>query len=238
MAGISKKRKAPSQAIRASQLQHTYVQLKRTQSDALSLTEASKLEAAVSNDSSYGWRLTSNLRIVKKNNYYHIVVIRREKAEQTIGKRRFSSRHADQNSAEKAAFEFRYLNEAGTGKGMVDDWLDFNHKLLNGDFTVPPTEVQSGDSSKKARAIKCSVARKKSLEMTAAIKYLESSNIFSRNPCNQSNNMTIEEFLNKQATTIQKCLKGLALKRSAKAMRRLATDQSYRKELMLHLINP
>jgi hypothetical protein len=81
-------------------------------------------------------------------------------------------------------------------------------------------------------AVKCSGARKKSLEMSAAIKYLEPSNIFSRNPANQSNNMTVEEFLDKQATTIQKCLKGQALKRAAKAMRRLATDQSYRKELM------
>jgi hypothetical protein len=106
--------------------------------------EVSKLEATVSNDAFYGLTLTSNLRIIKKKNYYHIVVIRREKAEQTIGKRRFSSRHPDQNSAEKAAFEFQYSNEAGTGRGKVDDWLlAFNHKLLNGDFTVPPTEVQS-----------------------------------------------------------------------------------------------
>jgi hypothetical protein len=47
--------------------------------------------------------------------------------------------------------------------------------------------------------------------------------------------MTIEEFLDKQATTIQKCLKGEALKRAAKAMRRLGMDQSYRKALMLYL---
>jgi hypothetical protein len=47
--------------------------------------------------------------------------------------------------------------------------------------------------------------------------------------------MTIKELLDKQATTIQKCIKGEAWKRAAKAMRRLATDQSYRKELMLYL---
>jgi hypothetical protein len=84
-------------------------------------------------------------------------------------------------------------------------------------------------------AVKCSGARKKSLEMSGAIKYLESSNIFSRNPSNRSDNMTIEEFLDKQATTIQKCLRGEALKRAAKAMQRLATYQSYCKELMLYL---
>jgi hypothetical protein len=30
---------------------------------------------------------------------------------------------------------------ACTGKGKVDDWLDFNQRLLNGDLTLPPTEV-------------------------------------------------------------------------------------------------
>jgi hypothetical protein len=84
-------------------------------------------------------------------------------------------------------------------------------------------------------AVEGSGARKKSLEMSAAIKYLESSIYFSRNPSNRSNNITIEEFLDKQATTIQKCLKGHALKRAATAVRRLATDQSYRTELMLYL---
>jgi hypothetical protein len=73
MAG-SKKRKAPSQALRAAQLQNTYVQLKRTQSDAFSSTEVSKLEAALSNDAFYGWTLTSNLRILRKNSFYHIVI--------------------------------------------------------------------------------------------------------------------------------------------------------------------
>jgi hypothetical protein len=47
--------------------------------------------------------------------------------------------------------------------------------------------------------------------------------------------MTIEEFLDRQATTIQKCLNGQSLKRAVKAMRQLATDQSYRQELMLYL---
>ena len=191
-----KKRKLPSQTLRVSQLQNTYVPFKRTRSDALSSTAVSKLEAALSNDASYGWTLTSNLRIVQKHTFYNIVVNRREKADSTNGKPRFSSRYADQNSAEKPAFEFRYSNEARTGKRKVDDWLDFNRKPINGEFTVPPTEVQSGDSM----AVKsCSGARKKTLEMTAAIKYLEPSNIFSRDPSNRSNNMTIEEFLdNKQ----------------------------------------
>jgi predicted exporter len=100
MAG-NKKRKALSQAIRAVQLQNTYVQLKRTRSDALSSTAVSKLEAALSNDPFYGWTLTSNLRILQKKNFYNIVVNRREKAECTKGKQRFSTRYADQNSAEK-----------------------------------------------------------------------------------------------------------------------------------------
>jgi hypothetical protein len=56
MAG-NKKRKAASQALRAAQLQNTYVQFKRTQSDALSSTEDSNLEAALSNDAAYGWTL-------------------------------------------------------------------------------------------------------------------------------------------------------------------------------------
>jgi hypothetical protein len=195
------------------------------------------LEAALSNDASYGWTLTSNLRIVQKHNFYNIVVSRRDKAERTNGKPRFSSRYADQNAAEKAAFEFRYSNEARTGQRKVDDWFVDNQKLLNGVFTVTPTEVQSCDLSKKAIAAvrNCSGARKKSLEMSASIKYLESNNIFSRNPCNPSNNMTVEEFLDKQATKIQKCLKGRALRRAAKAMRRLATDQAYRKELVRYL---
>jgi hypothetical protein len=238
MAGRTNKRKAPSQALRAAQLQNTYVPLKRTRLHALSSTEVSKLEAALSNDASYGWTLTSNLRIVEKHNFYNIVVCRRDKAERTNGKPRFSPRYADQNAAEKAAFEFRYSNEAGTGRRKVDDWFADKQKLLNGVFTVTPrpTEVQSCDLSKKAIGVRnCSGARKKSLEMSASIQYLESNNIFSRNPSNPSNNMTVEEFLNKQAKTIQKCLKGRALRRAAKAMRRLATDQAYRKELMRYL---
>jgi hypothetical protein len=85
-------------------------------------------------------------------------------------------------------------------------------------------------------AVNCSDAGKKSLEMTAAIKCLDSNRIFSRNPSNPSDNVTIEEFPDKQAMTIQKCLKGRALRRAAKAMtRRLAADQSCREELMLCL---
>jgi hypothetical protein len=232
------KRKAPSHGLRAAQLQNTYVPLKRTRLHALSSTEVSKLEAALSNDASYGWTLTSNLRIVQKHNFYNIVVSRRDKADTSNGKRRLSSRYADQNAAEKAAFEFRYSNEAGIGKRKVDNWFDDNQKLLKGVFTaVTPKEVQCCDLSKKATAEvrNCSDARKKSLEMSAAIKYLDSSNISSRNPGDPSNNMTVEEFLDKQATTIQKCLKGRALRRAAKAMRRLATDQAYRKELMCYL---
>jgi hypothetical protein len=71
--------------------------------------------------------------------------------------------------------------------------------------------------------------------MSGEIKYLEPSNIFSRNPSNRSNNMSIKKFLDKQATTIQKCLRGVALKHFAKAMRRLVTDQSYRKELLIYM---
>jgi hypothetical protein len=128
----------------------------------------------LSNDASYGWTLTSNLRILRKNTFYHIVVNRREKAERTTGKPMFSSQYTDKNSAEKAAFEFRHSNEAGPGKRKVVNWLDFNQRLLNGDLTLPPTDLRSGNSSKKAMAVKCSGARKKSLEMSAAIKYLES----------------------------------------------------------------
>jgi hypothetical protein len=146
MAG-SKNQKAPSQALRAAQLQNTYVQLKRTRSDALSSTEVSKLEAALSNDASYGWSLTSNLRILRKNSLYHIVVNRREKAERTTGKPMFSSRCADQNSAEKAAFEVRYSNEAGTGKRKVDDWLDFKFpsptgKTITRKLSVPEMKAR------------------------------------------------------------------------------------------------
>ena len=197
MAG-SKKRKAQSQALRAAQLQNTYVPFKRTRSDALSSKEASKLDAALSNDASYGWTLASNLRVVRKHDFYNIVINRRDKANSCNGKPCFSSRYDDQNSAEKAAFEFRYSHEARTGKLKVDDWLDFNQSLLNGDFATVPPEVKSGESAKMA--MNCSHSRKRSVEMTAAIKYLESSNIFSRNPSNPSNNMTIEEFLDKQAT--------------------------------------
>ncbi len=117
----------------------------------------------MSNDASYGWSLTSNLRILRKNSLYHIVVNRREKAERTTGKPMSSSRCADQNSAEKAAFEFRYSNEGRTGKQKVDDWLDFNQRLLNGDLILPPTDLQSGNSSKKVMAVKCAGAPKKSL---------------------------------------------------------------------------
>jgi hypothetical protein len=153
MAGATnKKRKAPSQALRVAQLRSTYVPFKRTRSDALSSVEVSKLEAALSNDACYGWTLTSNLRIVQKHGHHNIVVNRRDKADSTLGKPFFSSRHADQNTAEKAAFEFRYSMEGRNGKRNVDNWLDFNQKLLNGDYVVPPTEVQSGDSTKKVNA--------------------------------------------------------------------------------------
>jgi hypothetical protein len=192
----------------------------------------------LSNDASYGWTLTSNLKILQKHSFFNIVVNRRDKAGRTNGRQRFSSRYADQNAAEKAAFEFRYSNEARTGKQKVDDWLELHQKLLNGVFTVTeatPTEVQSCDLSKKAMYVNCSGARKKSLEMSGSIEHLESSNILSRNPCNPSNTMTVEEFLDKQATTIQKCLKGRCLRRASKAVRRLATDQRYRIELMRYL---
>ena len=57
-------------------------------------------------------------------------------------------------------------------------------------------------------AVKGSGAWKKSFEINVAIKYLEQSKAFCRNPSNQSNHMTMEGFLDKQATTIQKCFKG------------------------------
>jgi hypothetical protein len=122
-------------------------------------------------------------------------------------------------------------SKSGAGKRNVDNWLDFNQKLLNGDHVVAPTKVMSSDLSTKA----AKSSRKQSLEMTGAIKHLESTNACSRNPRNPSNSMTIEEFTDEQATTIQKCLKGRALKRAAKAMKRLAADQSHRKELMMCL---
>ena len=223
MAG-NKKRKAPSQALRAAQLQSTYVPLKRTRSDALSSLEASKLDAALSNDASYGWTLTSNLKIIQKHEFFNIVLNRRDKAEFSNGKQYYSSRHKDQNSAEKAAFKFRYSYEARTGKLKVDGWLDLNQRLLGGDFNINlPAEV----NPKKARtAVNTSGARKKSLEMTSAITFVDSDHIRSRNPNNPSNDMTIEEFLGRQATKIQKCLKGRALRRAAEAMRRLVTNQA------------
>jgi hypothetical protein len=232
------KRKA-SQALRVAQLKSTYVPMKRTRKNALSAMEVSKLEAALSNDASYGWTLTSNLRITQKHDSFNIVLNRRERESSPNGKPILSTRYSDQNSAEKAAFEFRYTWEARTGKRKVDEYLDLSQRLLNGNLSVCPTEVLSGNTSnKKGIAVNCSDARKKSVEMTAAIKFLNASNIVSRNPSNPSNNMSIEEFLDKQAATIQKCLKGRALKRAAKAMRRLATDQKYRQVLMLYLSKP
>jgi hypothetical protein len=131
------KRKA-SQALQGAQLINTYVPLKRTRKNALSATEVSKLEAALSNDASYGWTLTSNLRIIQKHDYFNIVLSRREKEERTTGKPILSTRYSDQNSAEKAAFNFRYSWEARTGKRKVDDYLDLSRRLLNGDLTVRP----------------------------------------------------------------------------------------------------
>jgi hypothetical protein len=55
----NEKRKAPSQALRAAQLQNTCVPFKHTRSNALGSTEASKLDAAMQNDASFGWTLTS-----------------------------------------------------------------------------------------------------------------------------------------------------------------------------------
>jgi hypothetical protein len=111
------------------------------------------LEAALSNDAAYGWELTSNLMILAKHNFHNVVVNRRAKAEHTKGKAMYSSRCDDKNSAEKAAFEFRYSNEARTRKQKVDNWLDRNQKLFDGDFTsFPPTEEASGNASKKAMA--------------------------------------------------------------------------------------
>jgi hypothetical protein len=163
MAGATnKKQKAPSQALRVAQLQSTCVPLKRTRSDALSSVELSKLEAASSNDSSCGWTLASNLRIVRMHEHCNVVVNRRVKACSAVGKRLLSPRHADQNTAEKAAFEFRHSIEGHLGKGKVDNWLDFNQKLLNGDHVVAPTKVLSSDSSTKA----VNSSRKQSLEMS------------------------------------------------------------------------
>jgi hypothetical protein len=94
--------------------------------------------------------------------------------ERTNGKPRFPSRYADQNAVEKAAFEFRYSNEARTGRRKVDDCFVNNQKLLNGVFTVTPTEVQSCDLSKnKATAVRnCSGAPKKSLNIWSRTTFL------------------------------------------------------------------
>jgi hypothetical protein len=54
----------------------------------------------------------SNLGIRVKHNFSNIVMNRRAKAEHTKGKSMYSTRYDDQNSAEKAAFEFQYSNEA------------------------------------------------------------------------------------------------------------------------------
>ena len=69
MAG-NRKRKAPSQALRSAQLQSTYVPLKRTRSDALSSIEASKLDAALSNEASYGWTLVDIRESIFKSLQY------------------------------------------------------------------------------------------------------------------------------------------------------------------------
>jgi hypothetical protein len=66
----------------------------------------------LSNNAAYGWTLMSNLGIRVKHNFSNIVMNRRAKAEHTKGKSMYSTRYDDQNSAEKAAFEFQYSNEA------------------------------------------------------------------------------------------------------------------------------
>jgi hypothetical protein len=63
-------------------------------------------------------------------------------------------------------------SKSGAGKRNVDNWLDFNQKLLNGDHVVAPTKVLSSHSSTKA----VNSSRKQSLEMSGAIKHLESAN--------------------------------------------------------------
>jgi hypothetical protein len=70
------------------------------------------VEAALSNDASYGWTFIPNVRILQKICFYHIVVNRQEKAERTTKKPMFSSGCADQNYAEKTTFEFQHSNEA------------------------------------------------------------------------------------------------------------------------------
>jgi hypothetical protein len=228
-----------SQALRGAQRKSRYVPLKRTRKNDLNVMEVSKLEAALSNDASYGWTLTSNLRITQKHDSFKIVLNWRERESSPNGKPILSTGYSDQNSAKKAAFEFRYSWEACTGKRKVDRYLDLSQRLLNGGLSVCPTEVLSGNmSNKKDMAVNCSDARKKSVEMTVAIKFLNASNIVSRNPSNPSNNMSIKEFLDKEAKTIQKCLKGRALTWAAKAMPQIATYQKYRKVLMLYLRKP
>ena len=112
-----------------------------------------------------------------------------------------------------------------------------NQRLLGGDFNINlPAEV---NPKKASIAVNTSGTRKKSFEMTrSAITFVDSKHIRSRNLNNPSNDMTIEEFLGRRATKIQKCLKGRALRCAVEAMRRLVTDQSYCKALCSILEKP
>ena len=76
-----KKRKLPagkSKAIKQRQTTVTNTPAVRLQKDTLSGIEAVKLEAAISNNSSYGWETTANLKIAVKSNqtvsFYSIVI--------------------------------------------------------------------------------------------------------------------------------------------------------------------
>ena len=91
------------------------------------------MKAALSNDASYGWTLTSNLRILKKNNFYSIVVNRPEKAEHANGKPRFSTRYADQNSTTErgSSRHFRHGSvllelTVVSFRGVITDEIEYN----------------------------------------------------------------------------------------------------------------
>ena len=112
------RKSSPTQNVRLakSQANHTYLPALRLRKDALNTLETRKLSVGLSCDPSIGWQLTSNPKVRaisrKEAPEYRIIINRRNKTDDRVGKRVYSHGFETITDAENMLFEFRLSHES------------------------------------------------------------------------------------------------------------------------------
>lgn len=117
------KRRRTKSKIGKLQSANAYQPCKRLRSQCLCYAKLQKLNAGLANNISYGWELTSNVRVLEpKPNMFHIVMLSRGRKSDTKGKRVASSYYDSRIIAENNIFSFRKSYESERAKTRLGAW--------------------------------------------------------------------------------------------------------------------